>query len=274
LDLVGGGTLDLNESALIVDYSGASPLPVIRERLISGRGGAGLGNGAWTGNGITSSAAATLNAISPESHAVGYADNAMLPLGSYTSFRGQPVDNTAILLAPTSTGDANLDGLVNDEEVTIVGAFYQPGAPGPHWQWGDFDYNGSIDDDDVTILGALYESTTFAAAAPQTAIGRITQSLGGLDERGDSTSFSVPRSADSGAAYFESVESEPRTAFGPAASTFRIAIADDERLLDMLARTIAAESTELHEPGRAGDRIGPRRSREIDALWTGSQWSR
>jgi hypothetical protein len=172
LDLVIGGTLDINDSALIVDYSGASPLPEIRAQLISGRGGAGLGNGSWTGTGITSSAVAALNSVAPESNAVGYADNAMLPLGSYASFRGQPVDNTAVLLAPTLTADANLDGVVNDDEVTILGAFYQPGASIPQWQWGDFDYNGSIDDDDVTILGALYNSATFAASAPPVEISR------------------------------------------------------------------------------------------------------
>jgi hypothetical protein len=166
LELVGGATLDLNESALIVDYSGASPLATIRENIISGRGGAGLGNGTWSGNGITSSAVAALNIVAPESKSIGYAENAMLPLGSYTSFHGQPVDNTAILLTPTRTADANLDGLVNDDEVTIVGAFYRPGAPNPHWQWGDFDYNGSIDDDDVTVLGALYTLTTVNQAPP------------------------------------------------------------------------------------------------------------
>jgi hypothetical protein len=47
--------------------------------------------------------------------------------------------------------------VVNDDDVTIVGATYAPGVPQPHWALGDFDYNGFVDDDDVTLLGALYD---------------------------------------------------------------------------------------------------------------------
>jgi hypothetical protein len=52
-----------------------------------------------------------------------------MPLGPLTTFRGQPVDGTAILLAFARSGDANLDGMVNDDDVTIVGAAYAPGVP-------------------------------------------------------------------------------------------------------------------------------------------------
>jgi hypothetical protein len=107
--------------------------------------------------GITSSAAAAANILDPNSHSVGYAENATMPLGPYTTFRGQPVDSTSILMAFTRTGDANLDGLVNDDDVTIVGATYLPGLPNPHWGLGDFDYNGFVDDDDVTLLGVFYD---------------------------------------------------------------------------------------------------------------------
>jgi hypothetical protein len=33
---------------------------------------------------------------------------------------------------------------------------------GAHWYTGDFDYNGFVDDDDVTLLGVFYDP----AAAP------------------------------------------------------------------------------------------------------------
>jgi hypothetical protein len=39
---------------------------------------------------------------------------------------------------------------------------YAPGVPQPSWALGDFDYNGLVDDDDVTLLGAFYDP----AAAP------------------------------------------------------------------------------------------------------------
>jgi hypothetical protein len=80
-----------------------------------------------------------------------------LPLGAYPSFRGQAVDDTSVLIAYTRTGDANLDGVVNDDDVTIVGANFAPRAPNANWLMGDFDYNGFVDDDDVTLLGAFYQ---------------------------------------------------------------------------------------------------------------------
>jgi hypothetical protein len=97
---------------------------------------------------------------------VGYAENSALPLGPYTTFGGQTVDATSVLIAYTRTGDANLDGLVNDDDVTIVGATYAPTTAQAHWAMGDFDYNGFVDDDDVTLLGVFYQPAAGAAPAP------------------------------------------------------------------------------------------------------------
>ncbi|MEX2140108.1 MAG: hypothetical protein WD894_12660 [Pirellulales bacterium] len=160
LSIAGGAApmakLDLNNNAAIIDYTGGSPVASVRSQVLSGRGGPGLG-ATWTGQGITSSTAAAANAADAESRSVGYAENSALPLGPYSSFRGQPVDDTAVLMAYTRTGDANLDGVVNDDDVTIVSATYAPGVSQPHWALGDFDYNGFVDDDDVTLLGVFYD---------------------------------------------------------------------------------------------------------------------
>ncbi|MEX2141338.1 MAG: autotransporter-associated beta strand repeat-containing protein [Pirellulales bacterium] len=155
-DAAPSAMLDLNNNAAIIDYTGTSPMTTVRQQILAGRGTAGFG-ATWTGRGITSSAAAAAVATEPESRSVGYAENATLPLGSYTNFRGQPVDDTSILMAFTRTGDANLDGLVNDDDVTIVGATYAPGVAQPSWALGDFDFNGFVDDDDVTLLGVFYD---------------------------------------------------------------------------------------------------------------------
>jgi hypothetical protein len=149
-------TLDLHNNAAIIDHSGTSPVATVRQQILAGRGGPGLGM-AWNGAGITSSAAATANASEAESRSLGYAENSALPLGPYSAFRGQPVDDTSVLIAFTRTGDANLDGLVNDDDVTVVGASYAPGVQQPFWALGDFDYNGFVDDDDITLLGAFYD---------------------------------------------------------------------------------------------------------------------
>jgi hypothetical protein len=153
--------LDVN-GAVVVDYTGTSPLANVRSQLLAGRGGAGLG-ATWTGQGITSSAAA---AAEPETRSVGFAENATLPLGPYNMFRSQPVDDTSVLIAHTRTGDANLDGVVNDNDVTIVGATYSPGTPQASWALGDFDYNGFVDDDDVTLLGVFYDPAAQPVLAP------------------------------------------------------------------------------------------------------------
>jgi hypothetical protein len=174
LSIAGGtmptATFDLSNNALVIDYSGVTPVATVRQQILAGRGGAGLGK-TWNGQGITSSAAAAAAANDPESRSVGYAENSSLPLGPYTNFRGQPVDDTSLLIAFTRTGDANLDGVVNDDDVTIVGATYSPGVPQPHWGLGDFDYNGFVDDDDVTLLGVFYDPTATPIAVPASTLG-------------------------------------------------------------------------------------------------------
>jgi hypothetical protein len=157
--------LDLANNAAIVDYTGTSPAATVRQQILSGRGGSGLGK-TWNGQGITSSTAATVNVTEAESRSVGYAENSALPLGAYTNFRGQAVDGTSVLTTFTRTGDANLDGVVNDDDVTIVGASYAPGVAQASWALGDFDYNGFVDDDDVTLLGAFYDPSAPPLAAP------------------------------------------------------------------------------------------------------------
>ena len=129
-------------------------------------------------------------AINPESRSIGYANNGSLPLGSYSTFRGQPLDATSVVMTFTVTGDADLDGKVDDDDVTIVGATYAPGASQPHWALGDFDYNGFVDDDDVTLLGALYntdQAFSHTSPAPLMAAGDAHEAVfadmgGGADD--------------------------------------------------------------------------------------------
>ena len=71
-----------------------------------------------------------------------------------------------MLIRYTRTADANLDGVVNDDDVTIVGANYAPGIPKPAWALGDFDYNGFVDDDDVTLLGVFYNPAATPIPVP------------------------------------------------------------------------------------------------------------
>ena len=174
LTIAGGtsptATFDLASNAAVVDYTGTSPVQTIRQQILSGRGGPSFG-APWTGPGITSSTVATINVNESESRSVAYAENGALPLGPYANFRGQNVDDTSVLLVYTRTGDANLDGVVNDDDVTILGATYAPGVPQAEWALGDFDYNGFVDDDDVTLLGVFYDPTAQPILTPPIANG-------------------------------------------------------------------------------------------------------
>jgi hypothetical protein len=125
--------------------------------LINGRGGQGFGVATWNGSsGITSTAAQA----DPISYAVGYAENSDLPLGSYGTWGPsgsvQNLDATSILIRFTRGADTQLDSIVNDNDTTIVGAGYNQAGSG-EWYLGDFDYSGMCGDDDVTVLGALYD---------------------------------------------------------------------------------------------------------------------
>jgi hypothetical protein len=178
-------TLDLTDSGIILDYPDAGPNPVadVRARIIAGRGAPGL-IGTWDGKGITSSA----SAAAPDSTSVGYAVNGQMPLGPVATYGGLPVDPSSVIIRHTRLGDANLDGVVNDDDVTIVGAVYAPGVPNANWANGDFDYNGFVDDDDVTLLGALYNpALPPIPAAPPAGVAAIPEpstwlllTLGGL----------------------------------------------------------------------------------------------
>ena len=167
-------TLDITDRALVLDYTEPEPNPTsqIRSYIIAGRGTTGFG-ATWTGMGITSSTAAADVIENPESTSVAYAHNGSLPLGPYTTFEGSAVDNSAVLIRYTRTGDANLDGRVDDTDVTILGASYAPGVPQPSWALGDFDYNGFVDEADSTLIGVFYNPSAppISASMPPTSSG-------------------------------------------------------------------------------------------------------
>src|SRR6185436_14497322 len=99
-----GGTLDLTNNGLVVDYAPADPSPIgsIRGSLSSA-----YANGAWTGTGINSSTAAVynLNPANVNKRALGYAEASSI---NRTNFFGKTVDGTSVLVAYTISGDANL----------------------------------------------------------------------------------------------------------------------------------------------------------------------
>ncbi len=163
--LSGGGT---SGTSVVKTTPVMSPIAAIKAQVVAGRGGTGFANGSWNGSGIVSSTAAAADIVSV---AVGYVDNSFLPnlgLPSYTSFGGQSVDSSSVLVRYTLGADANLDGRVNSDDLTIVGALYNNPSSG-EWFLGDFDFDGICDTDDVTVLGAMYDATAPALSGAQLA---------------------------------------------------------------------------------------------------------
>ncbi len=170
-----GAAIDLGKGKLVVDYpaGASSPLAGVRAAVLAGRGGSGFGAAKWNGTGgVNSSALVTGDGVSV---AIGYVENSALPglgLPSYTAFGGQSVDASSILIRYTRGADCNLDGKVNSDDVTVIGALYGNAATS-HWFLGDFDYDGICDSDDITVLGAMYDAT-----APALSSGELTAQFG------------------------------------------------------------------------------------------------
>jgi hypothetical protein len=128
---------------------------MVRASILSGRGGVGLQNATWNGPGINSSVAAQSDGAE---FAIGYADNSALAIVGaepFTSFFGQAVDASAILIRYVRGGDANFDGVVDDNDISIVLNHYRVADSG-EWFNGDFDFDGAVDDTDISALLSTY----------------------------------------------------------------------------------------------------------------------
>jgi hypothetical protein len=148
-----GGKLDMYDNDLILKATSATEVALYN--ALYGLVDSAFGSGNWAGSGVTSTTAAGL----PGSYSLGLARNSQFPnagVSSYTTFSGQLVGTYDILLKFTWRGDADLNGLVNNNDVSILGAFYAPGYTGKHWWQGDNDFDGDVDNNDVTYQNANY----------------------------------------------------------------------------------------------------------------------
>jgi autotransporter-associated beta strand protein len=137
--------LDLDNNDLIIDYvaeAEASPLATVTAQIVAGRAG-----GAWNGNGIASSTAA-----SDATKSLGVADNAELNLAS---FSGQTVDSSSVLVKFTYVGDADVNGQVDVADLGRLASNWQT-ATG--WSGGDFDYSGFVDVADLGMLASNWQA--------------------------------------------------------------------------------------------------------------------
>jgi hypothetical protein len=170
------------------------------------------------------------------------------------------VDDTAVLIAFARTADANLDGLVNDDDVTVVGATYAPGAANANWAAGDFDFNGFVDDDDVTLLGVFYEPP--AAAVMARSPDRATATTAGLPALRTAVE-TFGQDDVRGQAFDELNRAETRAQQLVSGESWGI----EHDLVDLLAESITTDN-EPQSPSLAeSDRPAIRRSPVLDSVW-------
>lgn len=157
LQIVPGGQLDLTNNSMIVDFDGSAGglLNEIRNDLQTGR--------------LTSSE-------SDAAFRLGYADNSNLGL---TSFSGQPVDSSSLLIKYTYAGDADLNGLVNAHDLGLLAHHWQQ-TGGGLWFGGDFNYDGTVDLYDMILLAMNWQA---GVSNPQAAPS-FADALGALDFSG------------------------------------------------------------------------------------------
>jgi hypothetical protein len=149
------GKFDLNNNDLLVDYTGTTPYPTIRNYLLNGLN---IGVG-----GITSTVG---QGDGRSVHAL--VDNSHLHL---TSWNGLPIDDSTIIAKFTLRGDATLDGAVNFFDLVKVAQNYNNTTGQATWDIGDFNYDGNVNFLDLVALAQNYNGTLTGEAIPGAAEG-------------------------------------------------------------------------------------------------------
>ena len=92
---------------------------------------------------------------------MGYAEATALGI---STFDGQGIDNTSIVIRYTWSGDVNLDGLVNALDFNAL-AINFGGATGRIWTQGDFNYDGATNTLDFNALASNFNQPLLASSA-------------------------------------------------------------------------------------------------------------
>ncbi len=153
------GMLDLNANDMIVHNGNLANITSQIAEAING----GIA-------GIRTSAATATTTLGVELNA----DSNGNPL--FSTFDGQSVSNTDVLVKYTYFGDANLDGVVNGSDYTLIDNGFNNQLTG--WQNGDFNYDGVVNGDDYTLIDNGFNNQGASLAAdPQAMIAADTAQI-------------------------------------------------------------------------------------------------
>jgi autotransporter-associated beta strand protein len=143
--LSNSGTIDLTNNAMILKSASAS-IGTTYTQIQSAYNG-----GAWNGTNSSSGIITSSTAAADTSHltAVGFATG-------LTTFEGQSVNASDVLVKYTYYGDATLDGQVDGSDYSRIDNGFLNGLTG--WYNGDFNYDGVIDGSDYTLIDNAYNT--------------------------------------------------------------------------------------------------------------------
>jgi hypothetical protein len=146
------GTLNLTNNSMIIDYDApvGSLVDHVRQHLQTGR--------------LTSTSATLLTDL-------GYGDNTLL---NRSSFAGQAVDESSLLIKFTYLGDTDLDGDVDVADLGNLATNWQTAGA---WTGGDFDYSGSIDVNDLGLLATNWQAGVGSPLSPTALPRDLVQAL-------------------------------------------------------------------------------------------------
>jgi autotransporter-associated beta strand protein len=142
LAITTGGTLDVGNNHVIINYGATDPKAAILGYLATGANA-----GAWNGTGIISSTAANLPG---QNYGVGFADGAD---GIDTSLSSGQIE-----VAYVQYGDITLSGLVNANDFHILTTNFGHVVTGG-WEDGDFTYSGTVNANDFHLLTENFGKT-------------------------------------------------------------------------------------------------------------------
>ncbi|HEY1684041.1 MAG TPA: autotransporter-associated beta strand repeat-containing protein [Tepidisphaeraceae bacterium] len=167
LSIGAGAALDLSNNGMLLNYTGTSPLSTVASEITNG-----YNNGAWNGSSATAGAIVSSAAAQQANHAtsLGYMDT-----------------GTAVEVKYTWYGDLNLDGVVNNGDLTAMGVIPTTGPEAGLVGWfdGDLNNDGKINSDDwaLFMLGNAAQDGSIIAGVPEPTMGALLIAVGALGLR-------------------------------------------------------------------------------------------
>jgi hypothetical protein len=193
LDIASGGTFNIDTSSYLNLMSNDAIFLGGSLSAVTASLATGYNSGGWNGDGIRSSTAAGTSGLT--SLGVELNNNGSGGVLDST-FDGQTVTNTAVLVKYTYAGDANLDGVVNGSDYTLIDNGYNAGLTG--WRNGDFNYSGSINGNDYLLIDNAYNMQGSPLAEPATSSEPVApvpaSPLSSVFSTGPSIAVSIPGS--------------------------------------------------------------------------------